>query len=75
MIDEKRTQHVALGCGTLILIALIVMLFGGGPSMSNLENEVRGLRSEVGNLKAAVELQTNEIRQLREKVEKAQKAK
>jgi len=22
MLDEKRTQHVTLGCGTLILIAL-----------------------------------------------------
>jgi hypothetical protein len=31
MLDEKRTQHVTLGCGTLILIALIVMFFSGGP--------------------------------------------
>lgn len=75
MLDEKRTQHVTLGCGTLILIALIVMFFSGGPGMSNLENEMRGLRSEVSNLKTAVELQTNEIKQLREKVEKVPKAK
>ena len=29
MADERRTRQVSLGCGTLILIALIVLIFSG----------------------------------------------
>jgi hypothetical protein len=72
MADENRTQHVTLGCGTLILIALIVMLFGGGGrGVGDLEHEVRGLRSDVGELRKSVESQTNQIKILQEKVDKA----
>jgi hypothetical protein len=75
MLDEKRTQHVTLGCGTLILIALIVIFFSGGPGISNLENDVRDLRWEVSGLKRAVEEQTSEIKRLREKLGKQQEMK
>lgn len=67
MADDKRSQQVSLGCGTLILIALIVLLFSG-PGNGDLEREVRGLRSEVGNLKQSVEAQSAEIRQLRDRL-------
>ncbi len=67
MPDEKRTQHATLGCGTLILIALIVLFFGR-PGIQDLERDVKSLRSEVGDLKKAVESQTNEIRRLTDKV-------
>ena len=49
MADENRTQQASLGCGTLILIALIVLIFSGRGN-GDLEreihalNEVRGLR-------------------------------
>jgi hypothetical protein len=33
------------------LIALIVLFFSGGPGISNLENDVRALCSEVSDLK------------------------
>ncbi len=72
MADENRTQHVTLGCGTLILIALIVMIFGGGShGVVDLEREVRGLRSDVNELRKAVESQTRQIQTLQEKVDRA----
>jgi Sec-independent protein translocase protein TatA len=73
MADDKRTQQVSLGCGTLILIALIVLIFSGRGT-GDLEREVHGLRSEVGELKKAVEAQTGEIKLLQQKLEKQQGA-
>lgn len=66
MADDNRTQQVSLGCGTLILIALIVMFFSGRGG--DLEREVRGLRSEVGELKNSIEAQSAAIRQLRDRL-------
>jgi hypothetical protein len=68
MADDKRTQQVSLGCGTLILIALIVMIFGGRGT-SDLEREVNGLRSEVGGLRKAIEAQAGEIKLLQQKLD------
>ncbi len=47
MANDNRTQHATLGCGTLILIALIVLFFSK-PGMSDLQQEVKSLRTEVG---------------------------
>ena len=71
MADSRRTQQVSLGCGTLILIALIVLMFSGR-GVGDLNREVHGLRSEIGRLKEAVELQTNQIKLLQEKLDKLQ---
>jgi hypothetical protein len=67
MPELIREHRVQLGCGTLIVIALIVMFFSRGDT-DDLEKEVRGLRSEVGEIKKLIEVQTGEIRQLREKL-------
>lgn len=64
-----KGQEVSLGCGTLILIALIVLIFGRGGA-GDLEREVRGLRSDVGELKKAVEAQTDQVRALQDKLDK-----
>ena len=66
MPDSIREHRVQLGCGTLIVIALIVMFFSRTDTNA-LENEIRGLRSEVAEIKQLIEVQSNEIRQLREK--------
>jgi hypothetical protein len=66
MPELIREHRVQLGCGTLIVIALIVMFFSR-TNTTELENEVRSLRSEVGAIKKLIEAQTGEIRQLREK--------
>jgi len=68
MADGDRTQHVTLGCGTLILIALIVLFFSR-PGMSDVEREVHGLRSDVGELKKTIETQSAEIKALRKELE------
>jgi hypothetical protein len=60
-------QEVSLGCGTLVLIALIVLIFSGRGT-GDVEREVRRLRSEVSDLKKAVEAQSAEIRQLRDRL-------
>jgi hypothetical protein len=67
MPDSIREHRVQLGCGTLIVIALIVMFFSRTDT-NDLENEVRSLRSEVGEIKKLIEVQTGELRQLREKL-------
>jgi type II secretory pathway component PulM len=73
MPDERQTHRVTLGCGTLILIALIVLFFSR-PGVEDLQRDVRSLHSEVTELRRAVEAQTNEIRKLQEKLGAAQGA-
>lgn len=68
MADDKRTHQVSLGCGTLILIALIVLFFSGH-GLGGLKREVQDLRSEIGELKKAVESQTSQIKTLEEKLD------
>lgn len=60
-------QHVNLGCGTLILIALIVLIFGR-KGTGDLEREVRNLTAKIEQLEAAVKTQTSEIKSLEEKL-------
>jgi Sec-independent protein translocase protein TatA len=69
MADGQRTSQASLGCGTLILIALIVMIFSGRGA-SELEREVQGLRSEINELKKSVDAQSNELKMLRQKLDK-----
>ncbi|MBZ0172775.1 MAG: hypothetical protein K8E66_10375 [Phycisphaerales bacterium] len=44
--DNSRSNAASLGCGTLILIALIVLFFGN-TDLTPLQNEVASLRKEV----------------------------
>lgn len=57
------SQKVSLGCGTLILIALIVLIFSR-EGVDNVEKEVQALRREVAGLKQDVQAQTEEIKKL-----------
>ena len=65
MTNDNRGQQASLGCGTLILIALIVLIFSR-QNNDELNQEIKGLEAEVVQLKQAVEEQTNQIKQLRE---------
>lgn len=47
-------QEVSLGCGTLIIIALIVIFFAGDDN-KDLERELRTLRNEVVELRTSIE--------------------
>ena len=65
MAEVVYNQRVQLGCGTLILIAIIIMIFSRGGDVAN---EVRSLRAEVAEIKNMIAQQSAEIRQLREQL-------
>jgi Sec-independent protein translocase protein TatA len=50
-----NTPKVQLGCGTLILIAIIVILFSGDRSDRKLRNEIRQLRETVERLEKKID--------------------
>jgi cell division protein FtsB len=65
MTNDNRSQQASLGCGSIILIALIVLFFSR-QNNDELNQEIKGLQTEVVQLKQAVEVQTNQIKLLRE---------
>jgi septal ring factor EnvC (AmiA/AmiB activator) len=64
-----NSQKVSLGCGTLILIALIVLIFSR-EGVDKVEKEVRALRQEVAELKESVQAQTEQIKSLQAELAK-----
>lgn len=76
MADDRSSQTVSLGCGTLILIALIVLIFGRGGT-EQLESEVRALKgdvaqlsTEIGDLKGAVARQSEQLNEIEKAIER-----
>ena len=63
MNTPETNQKVSLGCGTLILIAIIVLIFGGSSSQSTTRTELREMKIEIQRL-------GNEIKVLRTALEK-----
>jgi peptidoglycan hydrolase CwlO-like protein len=70
---QAPDNKVSLGCGTLILIALIVMIFSRGNDSRDLSREVRGMRKEVRQLAARPDT-AQEIPALRRSVEALQRS-
>ena len=70
-MPQHQEVKASLGCGTLILIAVIVMIFGGNQnhdklerSVDSLSREVNQLRSDIGELRQAMEdLKAQQARQ------------
>ena len=50
-----NAPKVQLGCGTLILIAIIVALFSGDRSDKKLRNEIRELKQTVERLEKKID--------------------
>jgi hypothetical protein len=67
MANGDQTHRVTLGCGTLILIALIVLFFSRG-NADDVKNEIGRLRSDIAELKTTVEAQTRQIERLQSKL-------
>jgi hypothetical protein len=65
-----KNQKTTLGCGTLILIALIVMIFGNISGNESAE-EIKKLSKEVQTLQSTVSDQTQAIRRLERSVSQA----
>ena len=64
MTDTPANNKVQLGCGTLIIIAVIVMLFSGG-------NDSRKLRAQLDDLGRKVDRLEKKIDELSVKVGQA----
>jgi cell division protein FtsL len=54
MSDRPETK-AQLGCGTLIVIAIIVMIFSGGRDSSKLKREVRELNQKIDRLERKID--------------------
>jgi hypothetical protein len=54
MTNSTQQQTVSLGCGTLILIGLIVLFFSR-PATKDLEREIQTLRGEIGQLRESID--------------------
>lgn len=65
MNTDETHQKVSLGCGSLILIALIVLIFGGNSSEGMMRMQMLEMKSEI-------QLLSNEIKELRKALEKNQ---
>jgi hypothetical protein len=52
---RSNENKVQLGCGTLIIIALIVMIFSGGRDSDDLHREIEKLQQTVDRLEQKVD--------------------
>ena len=51
----EQNNSVQLGCGTLIVIAIIVMIFSGGRSDKEVKSELRALNQKVERLEKKID--------------------
>jgi hypothetical protein len=65
----RPNQKVSLGCGTLILIALIVTMCSGSGNTHNMSKELQEVKSEIQELKLTIEAQRADIRHLQDLIE------
>jgi TolA-binding protein len=67
----ENSQKANLGCGTLILIAIIVMIFGnaGNDELSQdvqqLRQQISGLNTSVQRLESRIEEQSKQLKAVR----------
>jgi cell division protein FtsL len=73
-LSTEHTQKATLGCGSLILIALIVAIFSKGTS-DDVERGITGLRSDVQELRRSIDAQSQQIRELHDALKKREPAK
>ena len=70
----ESNQKATLGCGTLILIALIVMTFSGTHTHSSgNKQELRQLQTEIRTLQSMVQAQHRTIQELQRTIEDIRK--
>jgi hypothetical protein len=54
--SNGSTQKVSLGCGTLILIALIVLIFSNGGGNKDTARQLQEVKAELASLKQEIAL-------------------
>jgi hypothetical protein len=55
MTESTTRNTVQLGCGTLIVIALIVMVFSGGKNSDTLQKSMNELHVKVDRLETKID--------------------
>ena len=68
-LSPNKAANANLGCGTLILIGIIVMIFSS-PGVQGVKTELFDLSAQVRELSTAVDNQAAEIKKLREALER-----
>jgi hypothetical protein len=64
-MPQIESNKVQLGCGTLIIIALIVLFFSGGTKVNDLKQSVEELKKEVVVLQEKVDALSKTIERQR----------
>jgi len=67
-LTTDRYPAASLGCGTLVIIALIVAIFSNAGNRNTAE-QLTSLRNQVEELKKSVDVQTDQIRALKELIQ------
>lgn len=62
---KEGAQRATLGCGTLILIGLVVAFFTSS-QFDDIEDQLRSVRTELDTLRRELRQQTSEIQRLQE---------
>lgn len=55
MTERPAETKAQLGCGTLIIIAIIVMIFSGGRDSSRLRDDVEQLNEKIDRLESKID--------------------
>lgn len=63
MNERPAETKAQLGCGTLIIIAIIVMIFSGGRDSSQLKNDVAKLNEKIDRLESKIDELSNRLEQ------------
>lgn len=67
-LTTDRYPAASLGCGTLVIIALIVAIFSNAGNR-NTADQLTSLRNQVEELKKSVDVQTDQIRGLKDLIQ------
>ncbi|MFC7338229.1 hypothetical protein ACFQY0_13630 [Haloferula chungangensis] len=70
MTPPDNSTKASLGCGSLILIAIIVLIFSNGKN-DEVEKQLRDTRSELKELKAEVVTQSATLSRIEDELKKA----
>jgi hypothetical protein len=64
MADVSTNNNVQLGCGTLILIAIIVMVFSGGNDTKKLRGQLDEVNGKLDRLEKKIDDLSEKLGQL-----------
>lgn len=62
---SEKQQNVQLGCGTLIAIAIIVMIFSGGDRIRRVRREVEAANERLERIEKKIDMLAAEMKKQR----------